>query len=287
MKLITGGSHCLLFIFFIVFIITGCDKVYNKPDKFLIIAHRGGVVNDTISENSMKGLDEAVIRGYTHIEVDANVTKDGHVVCFHDNNLLRETGIDQNITDLTLAEIKQIKLQKSGEYIPTFEEYCIRAAGRINLMVDVKRVEDRDLEKVIKEIDSSLTRHGLLEDALFICNRVPIYNQEKVCDWFLGRARTSWRGDLQKIQIWSMARPNPGRYHFIFNSPKDFTKDMIDGFHEMGFMVIPSVNIGHYKTGDPVKQGLVDIEKMLDWGVDGLQIDSCYDSLVFASIGKQ
>jgi len=50
--------------------------------------------------------------------------------------------------------------------------------------------------------------------------------------------------------------------------------------------VIPSVNIDHYKTGDPVKQGLADIEKMLDWGVDGLQIDSCYDPLVFSILRK-
>lgn len=285
MKHILEETQCILFVFFIVFVITGCGSVYNNPDKFLVIAHRGGVVNDTLSENSMKGLEEAIRRGYTHIEIDANVTKDGHVVCFHDNNLLRETGIDKNITDLTLAEIKQINLEKSGESIPTFEEYCIRAEGRINLMVDIKRVDDRDLEKVVKEIDSALTKHGLLKDALFICNRIPIYNQEKVCDWFLGRALTSWRGSLQKIKILAMARPNPGRYHFIFNSPKDFTKDMIDGFHEMGFMVIPSVNIAHYKTGDPQKQGLADIEKMLNWGVDGLQIDSCYDSLVFASMG--
>ena len=287
MKHVAGGSRCFIFIIFIFVVITGCSNVYNKPNKFLVIAHRGGVVNDTISENSMKGLEEAVRRGYTHIEVDANVTKDGHVVCFHDNNLLRETGIDKNITDLTLAEIKQIKLQKSDESIPTFEEYCIRSEGKINLMIDIKRVDDQDLEKVIKEIDYSLTRHGLLEDALFICNRVPIYNQEKVCDWFLGRALTSWRGSLQKIQILAMARPNPGRYHFIFNSPKDFTEDMIEGFHKMGLMVIPSVNLGHYKTGDPLKQGLADIEKMLDWGVDGLQIDSCYDSLVFARIKNQ
>jgi hypothetical protein len=287
MKNIAVGSQIILFTFYIFFVITGCGNVYDEPGKFLVIAHRGGVVNDTLSENSLNGMEEAVRRGYTHIEVDVNVTKDGHVVCFHDNNLMRETGIDKNIADLTLAEIKQIKLKKSGEYIPSFEECCIRAKGRINLMVDIKRVEDKDLGKVIKEIDSALTKHGLLKDALFIYNRAPIYNQEKVCDWFLGRARTSWRGSLQRTQILAKARPNPGLYHFIFNSPKDFTKDMIDGFHELGLMVIPSVNIDHYKTGDPIKQGLADIEKMLDWGVDGLQIDSCYDTLVFSRMRKQ
>ena len=73
-------------------------------------------------------------------------------------------------------------------------------------------------------------------------------------------------------------------YYFVFNSPKDFSKEDIEGFHKMGMKIIPSINTAHYKTGDPMSQGLTDVKKMLDWGVDGLQIDSCYDSLVFARI---
>ena len=286
MKNMPADSGCLLIALFFILLISGCERGYSGSDKFYLIAHRGGVVDDSLSENSLKGLEEAVKRGYTHIEIDVNVTKDGHVVCFHDKNLLRETGIDKNIADLTLEEIKQIRLLRDNESIPTFEEYCIRSEGRINLMVDIKGVDDTYLESVIIEIDSGLTRHGLLKDALFITNRVAINNQEKVCDWFLGRARTSLRGSLQRNKILTSSLPDPGRHHFIFNSPKDFKKEMIDEYHRMGLMVIPSVNTGHYKTGDPIKQGLADIEKMLDWGVDGLQIDSCYDPLVFSRIGK-
>jgi glycerophosphoryl diester phosphodiesterase len=279
------SDHGYLFValYFILFI-SACERGYSGPEKFLLIAHRGGVVDDTLSENSLKGLEEAVRRGYTHIEIDANVTKDGHVVCFHDKNLMREAGVDKNISELTLAEIKQIRLLRDNELIPTFEEYCVRAEGRINLMIDIKGVDDLYLEKVIMEIDSGLTRHDLLKDALFITNRVAINNQEKVCDWFLGRARTSLRGSLAKNRILASTMPDLGRYHFIFNSPKDFTKEMVDEFHRMGLMVIPSVNTGHYKSGDPMKRGLADIEKMMDWGVDGLQIDSCYDPLVFSRL---
>jgi len=286
MKNIIAVSGYLLLAVCSMNFYSGCQKDYARPEKFYLIAHRGGVVDDTLSENSLKGLDEAVRRGYTHIEIDANVTRDGHVVCFHDKNLLRETGIDKNISDLTLEEIKQIRLLRDNEQIPTFEEYCIRAKGRINLMIDIKGVEDRYLERVIMEIDSGLTRHGLLKDALFITNRVAINNQEKVCDWFLGRARTSLRGSLARCKILTAFLPEPGRYHFIFNSPKDFTKEMIDEFHRMGFIIIPSVNTSHYKSGDPMKRGLADIEKMFDWGVDGLQIDSCYDPLVFSHLKK-
>jgi len=256
----------------------------GKSNKFILVAHRGGVVDDSLSENSIKGLEEAIRRGYTHVEVDARITADGAVVCFHDENLRRETGMDKNIGDLTLQELKQIKLTRSGESIPTFEEYCHRCAGRIDLMIDPKGAPAKYMEAYAVQIESALTKHGLLENALIIVDRMPSLTQDKVADWFLGKAKTAWRFNLIKTKILAQALPHPGRYHFVFNSPKDFTREMVEGFHKMGLIVIASVNTSHYWTGDPMQQGLKDIQTMLDWGVDGLQIDSCYDPLVFSRI---
>ena len=91
---------------YFILLISACSNVNSKPQKFILVAHRGGVVDDSLSENSLKAMEEAVKRGYTHIEIDVRITKDGHVVCFHDRNLFRETGVDKNIDDLTLVEIK-------------------------------------------------------------------------------------------------------------------------------------------------------------------------------------
>ena len=56
----------------------------------------------------------------------------------------------------------------------------------------------------------------------------------------------------------------------------------------MGLKVVASVNTQDYERTplDPVKQGLEDIQRMLDWGVDGLQIDSVYDPLVFERLKR-
>ncbi len=265
-------------------IVQGCARTYKKPD-FILVAHRGGVVDDTLSENSLKGLEEAIRRGYTHVEVDVRVTRDGHAVCFHDENLRREAGVDLNIADLTLDELKEIRLTKSLETIPTFEEYCARCQGRINVMIDTKSGMVQNIEMYAREIEAALMKYGLLDDALIIANRIPSYNQEKVAYWLLGKSKLSWRVDLKKAKIMKNMMPeNPGQHYFIFNSPRDFTREDIEGFHKMGLMVIPSINTSHYQTGDPMKQGLADIGKMLDWGVDGLQIDSCYDPLVFSRV---
>lgn len=274
----------ILILSLLLALVAGCAQQKSQT-KFILVAHRGGVVDDTTSENSIKGLEAAIDRGYTHVEVDVRVTKDGHAVCFHDNNLMREAGVDKNISDLTLEEVKQIKLTRSQESIPAFEEYCARCEGRINIMVDTKSGEVSDVDKYAREVEAALQKHGLLKDALIITNRPPSANQQKVADHFLGKAFVSWRNSLDETQ--ELAKSMTGdisKFYFIFNSPRYLTKKDIKGFHEMGLLVIPSVNLAHYKTGDPVEQGLADVNKMLDWGVDGLQIDSRFDPVVFERI---
>jgi len=267
-----------------VALVIGCAQ-QKSHSKFILVAHRGGVVDDTTSENSIKGLEAAIDRGYTHVEVDVRVTKDGHAVCFHDNNLMREAGVDKNISDLTLEEVKQIKLTRSQESIPTFEEYCTRCEGRINIMVDTKSGEITAVDRYAREVEAALKKHGLLNDALIITNRPPSPNQQIVADYFLGKALVSWRESLEETkELANSMTADVSQLYFIFNSPRYLTKQDVDGFHELGLLVIPSVNLAHYKTGDPVEQGLADVKKMLDWGVDGLQIDSRFDPVVFERI---
>jgi glycerophosphoryl diester phosphodiesterase len=172
-------------------------SAFAQTNKIMVIAHRGGVVDESHSENSLSSMEEAIRRGYTHVEVDVRLTKDGHVVCFHSDNMKAQTGVDRNISDLTLAEVKKAVLTRSNEQIPTFEEYCARIANRINLMVDIKGTSDRFLELYTKQIEHALAGHGLLADTLFIINQFPIANQEKVADYFLGKALLSWRSDVQ------------------------------------------------------------------------------------------
>jgi glycerophosphoryl diester phosphodiesterase len=286
MKRIPALGFCGILILFCAIAIIRDSRAEKN---LILVAHRGGVVDSERSENSLKAMEEAIRRGYTHVEVDARCTKDGRVVCFHEKNMKTEAGIDADITELSFAEVAKIILPRSKERIPTFDEYCSRCKGRIKLMVDIKGVDDQNLERYTLEIDAALRRHGLLESTLFIVNMFPIANQEKVASWFLGRARLSWRASLLRTRILGQFMPDPAKYNFVFNSPADFSKDEIDGFHAMGMMVVASINVDHYrgKPVDPMKQGSADIRKVMDWGVDGLQIDSCYDPLVFQEYMKK
>lgn len=99
-------------------------------------AHRG-LHGDGVPENSMTAFRQALEAGYG-IELDVQTTRDGVVVVFHDYNLSRMTGKDALLTDLTLAELKALRLGGTEETIPTLEEVLMLIGGRVPILVELK-----------------------------------------------------------------------------------------------------------------------------------------------------
>ena len=109
-----------------------------------IIAHRGVFNNLNIPENSIKSFKKALRLGYP-IELDVHLTKDNILVVFHDHNLLRMTGINKNIQDLTYDEIKNIKLLDTDEVIPKFSDVLDLINDKVLLDIEIKttkRIKD-------------------------------------------------------------------------------------------------------------------------------------------------
>ena len=120
-----------------------------------------------------------------------------------------------------------------------------------------------------------MINYGLMENALIIGENLHS---------FWGQAKIAWRSSAELMTTWkNNNRKEPADYYFVFNHAVDFNQQQVDLFHSMGVKIVVSINTFHYEIGDPVEQGSNDIIKMLEYGVDGLQIDSIYDSLVFAS----
>lgn len=106
--------------------------------KGMYIAHRGlHSINSKIPENSLPAFRAAVNAGYA-IENDIHITRDGEVVVFHDDNLMRMCGIDKNIEDLTLDEIKGLKLKGTNCKIPTLKECLNTVGGKVPILIEFK-----------------------------------------------------------------------------------------------------------------------------------------------------
>lgn len=102
------------------------------------IAHRG--LHDTnlwAPENSAESFRRAVLYGFA-VELDIHLTKDNKIVVFHDDNLLRMTGVNKKITTRTLSQLKKLRLADTSEHIPTLKEVLDIIDGRVPLYIEIK-----------------------------------------------------------------------------------------------------------------------------------------------------
>ena len=99
-------------------------------------AHRG--LHDTEKpENSIAAFRAALENGYG-IEFDIHLIKDGNLAVMHDRSLLRTTGIEGNITDLTTEELSNYHLCGTEETIPTFSQVLELFSCKAPLIIELK-----------------------------------------------------------------------------------------------------------------------------------------------------
>lgn len=138
------------------FLATGKNKAMPK-----IWAHRGCCT--LYPENTLEAFRAAAeLDGITGIELDIQLTSDGEMVVFHDENLRRVTHIDRNVRGCTLAEIKNIAIPANdGKYcsIPTLEEvlvmmkpYCESRGILINIGLKTSIIRYDGIESKAYEI---------------------------------------------------------------------------------------------------------------------------------------
>ena len=138
------------------FLATGKNKA--MPKRW---AHRGCCT--LYPENTLEAfIAAAELDGITGIELDIQLTSDGEMVVFHDENLRRVTHIDRNVRGCTLAEIKNIAIPANdGKYcsIPTLEEvlvmmkpYCESRGILINIELKTSVIRYDGIESKAYEI---------------------------------------------------------------------------------------------------------------------------------------
>ena len=80
-----------------------------------VAAHRADLVYSP--ENSIQALENAIFFGADIIETDVRLTKDGHIVIMHDYSVDRTTNGTGYVADLTLEEIKKLRLKMTRQNI--------------------------------------------------------------------------------------------------------------------------------------------------------------------------
>lgn len=110
----------------------------KRPFMGRNIAHRGLHREDkTVPENSLAAFRDAVDGAYG-VELDVQLSRDGEVVVFHDDTLSRVCGVDARVDELTLAELRELRLCGTGETIPLFSEVLRVIGGKTPIICELK-----------------------------------------------------------------------------------------------------------------------------------------------------
>ncbi len=105
---------------------------------FTDYAHRGlWNAENGIPENSLPAFRRAAEAKFG-IELDLQLSRDGIVMVFHDENLRRMTGKDAKLSDLTFDELRALRLGNTDEVIPTLREVLAAVDSRVPLLIELK-----------------------------------------------------------------------------------------------------------------------------------------------------
>jgi glycerophosphoryl diester phosphodiesterase len=125
-----------------------------------VIGHMGSCADRP--GNTLAGVRRAAEAGAHAAEVDVRTTKDGALVCLHDDTVDRTTDSRGKVAELTLAEVKKLDAgvkfdaKFKGERVPTLREVLEAAKGKITVMIDLKE----DGEEYAKRIAAEVQAHG-------------------------------------------------------------------------------------------------------------------------------
>lgn len=116
---------------------------HGEDAPLMIAAHRGQWRD--APENSILAIENAIADGAEVVELDIRRTKDGELVLMHDDTVNRTTNGTGRVSDLTLAQIKSLRLRQghggaqaplTNYSVPTFAEAMLAAKDRALVNLD-------------------------------------------------------------------------------------------------------------------------------------------------------
>lgn len=130
-------------------------STYSNADStyVMVAAHRGGYISNGTrvhAENSLAACENSILLGADILEIDVRKTIDDHLVIMHDSTVNRTTTGSGNVSDMTLAQLRDLRLlgpdnQPTDEPVPTLEEIMTLAKGRALINLDKLDIKDATL----------------------------------------------------------------------------------------------------------------------------------------------
>lgn len=161
----------------------------------MIVAHRGA--SRQAPENTLPAFRLAWESGADAIEGDFHLTKDGHIVCIHDENTKRVSDKNIVIKESTLDELRELDVgayhdkHYRGTVIPTIAEVFSTIPDTKKIYIEIKCGAE-----IIPKLLEEIKRSGLKREQIVVISLNP-----KVIQAFkveAPRFKALWLSELEK-----------------------------------------------------------------------------------------
>jgi len=240
-----------------------------ERQKPILIAHRGGVITERTPECSLAAIRLSKQQGYDMVELDVQQSRDGIPIIFHDSDLKKSCGVDNRIANMDYKQIMKIRFLRTNQTIVTLDralEECHTLS--LGVMLDVKVSDDKSFFRAVANL---IKKYNYEPSAITINNNPALRKCFKdvvlltVTDDEFNRAQ---KGDTVDLS---------GKYWF--GLPDRIPDDTVKRLQQNGAYVIPAINTFRYPEDNHYELARKDINRLIQVGVEGFQIDSVYKPL--------
>jgi glycerophosphoryl diester phosphodiesterase len=235
----------------------------NEVTYPIIFGHRGA--SAYAPENTLAAFELALRQEADAIELDAKLSRDGHVVTFHDQTLDRTTEGSGPLRKKSLAELRKLDAGShfdvafSGEPIPTLDE-VFKAVGKLTYINVELTNYASPFDNLPYKVAELVKKHKLSRRIIFSSfSWITLYRIHRLLpDIPLGLlAESGWRG--WRSRSW-LGRFLP--YQSLNPEAKDVTPDLVNNAHQRGKRVfVYTVNTE------------TEMRRLFELGVDGIFTD--------------
>jgi glycerophosphoryl diester phosphodiesterase len=135
---------------------TNQNQFLNQSRNITVIAHRSGYKD--YPENSISAISNAIDKNIEIIEIDVQLTKDNVPVVHHDYSLLRMTGVNKNIKDVSFQALQNFTIKGYDEtYIPSLKEVLDYVDKQAFVLIDLKGMYNNEvlIDNIMKDVLAS------------------------------------------------------------------------------------------------------------------------------------
>ncbi len=241
---------------------------------FQRVAHRGGA--RLAPENTLAAFRNALTLSIDAIELDVQMSNDGHAIVFHDATLERLTDGTGNILDRDFAYLRSLDAAAhfSGgwpqkQQIPTLREVLGLAKARVRVYIEIKASEREGVygqypgivDAVVKEVRAAHMQSQVLVMSFDWSVLTPVDALEPLIETGMIVGKTAWEPREQGV-AWLVEQAKARHVQWINLEHTLFDERLLAVLHEQGL-----------KLGLWTVNNREDLQRFARAGVDSLTSD--------------